>query len=66
MGKIYTQTEPMFTESETAAMLRMSLSKLRRIRKGRSISHFRFNNRVFYGASHVEAYRRKNEVAAAA
>lgn len=54
------------TESEAAAVLRMSVKTLKRRRAAGQISHVRDGRRVLYRREHVEAYLDAAEVVASA
>jgi hypothetical protein len=58
--------EPLFTEKEAAAQLRISPSYLRLLRAQKRISCYKFGGRVAYAESHIENFKRSHEQQACA
>lgn len=55
------EIEKLYSEKETAGILRISIASLQRIRYRKEISYHRINSRVLYAHTHIENYLKKTE-----
>lgn len=60
-GENSIEIEKLYSEKETADILRMSVASLQRTRCGKEISYHRINSRVLYSHTQIEAYLKKTE-----